>query len=104
MTGMIVRATGAAVFYIIVVPICDKNTMKNELDVPAGTPHEEVTVNCSFIKYLFINLLGASCPAKLKLAKPCSCGGANLQISGFLLLMSHQRTFFQHSLAGVCAQ
>jgi hypothetical protein len=50
MTGMIVRATGASIFYIIVVPICDKNTTKNELDVPAGTPHEEVIVNCSFIK------------------------------------------------------
>jgi hypothetical protein len=50
MTGMIVRATGTALFYIIVVPICDKNSMKNELDVLAGTPHEEVIVNCSFIK------------------------------------------------------
>jgi hypothetical protein len=50
MTGMIERATGAAIFYVIVVPICDKNTMKNELDVSAGTPHEEVIVNCSFIK------------------------------------------------------
>jgi hypothetical protein len=49
MTGMIARATGA-VFYIIVAPICDKNTTKNDLDVPAGMPHEEVIVNCSFIK------------------------------------------------------
>jgi hypothetical protein len=50
MTGMIERATGASIFYVIVGPICDKNSMKNELDVPAGTPHEEVIVNCSFIQ------------------------------------------------------
>jgi hypothetical protein len=50
MTGLIARATGAAIFYIIVAPICDTNTTKNDLDVPAGMPHERVIANYSFIK------------------------------------------------------
>jgi hypothetical protein len=40
MTGMIARATGATIFYIILAPIkqfaCDRNTTKNDLDVPAS--------------------------------------------------------------------
>jgi hypothetical protein len=50
MIGMIARATGTAIFYIIVAPICDRNTTKNDLYIPAGAPHEEVIANCSFIK------------------------------------------------------